>query len=182
MDAAMNSVSQVVAEAMAKVRSETFETIFDKLVNFMENKIEMDEEMRSYFNAARTSIREEMEIEEKTGKGTAKVSKKVAAAEKKAAKVTKSVDDGDKKKRPLSMNNLFVQDKMAELKAAGVKSDPEKGNLLKQANAFWKALSDEDKATYADTNRERLDSLNRKRSGVTTATNNHDDSVEEDEE
>lgn len=78
-------------------------------------------------------------------------------------------DTSIKSLRALTITNLYVQDKVAEFMANGVRPDPLKGNILKQAATSWNDLTDDARQTYKEANAERLISVNdaRKR-GVRT--------------
>lgn len=89
---------------------------FDEFVKYLGAKIDVDDDMQSYIDEFKKTL-------------TSK--KKVTAAAK--AKKDKSGDDGEKKKRAPSAYNLFIKEKMAELRAAG-----HKGNLMKLAVEAWK--------------------------------------------
>ena len=85
---------------------------------------------------------------------------------------------------------MFIQDKMAELKAAGVKGDAEKGNILKQANVFWKDMTVDEREAWTAANADRLKAINQdraenpekymsKRKSASSATKTSDESESE---
>lgn len=102
-----------VNTAIAALVEETKVTTVDKLVHFLGQKIEIDDDMKAMF--------EEFKVELSKA---AKVSGKGAKAA--AAKTEK------KEKRPPSAYNLYIKDKIAEFKAAG-----HTGNLMKMATDAW---------------------------------------------
>jgi hypothetical protein len=145
---AINCIVDAAEKAYFNVRHETASTTIDKMVKFLEDRIEVDEELHKYFEEFRENM-------------TQNIKDEAALAKKNKKKATK----GEKKTtlKALTANNLFIQDKMAELKAAGVKGDEEKGNILKQANVFWKEMTAEEKEAWTETNRERLAAINKDR-------------------
>ena len=162
MEKAINNIVNVAGEVYHKVRIDTAQTVIDRVVAFMNEKIEVDEELAGYFNEFREVILGEMqkEAEAITKKANTGDPKK---KDKKKDKIKNKEELMNKPLKPLTLNNLFIQDKMAELKAAGVKGDAEKGNILKQANEFWKAMSEDEKSSWIAANRERLDAINKDR-------------------
>lgn len=156
MDTALQNVTKAVAKAMHLARTEMVDTVIDKMTEFLSEKIELDDDMHQYFAEFRTSMK-------------AVVAKEEVAMRNETAKKSKATkkERGATGLKPLTVNNIFIQDKMAELKASGVKADPEKGNILKQATAFWRELSADDKKKYEDDNRQRLDELNKARAEKT---------------
>lgn len=152
MDAALQNINKAVVKAVHLARTEMVDSVIDKMTEFLSEKIELDEEMHQYFAEFRTSLKATVAKEEVALRNEA--TKKLKATKK---------DRGATGLKPLTINNLFIQDKMAELKASGVKADPEKGNVLKQATAFWRELTADDKKKYEEDNRHRLDELNKAR-------------------
>jgi HMG-box domain len=69
---------------------------------------------------------------------------------------------GSKPPKNLTIVNLFVQEKMAELKAAGAVCN-ENGNILKQATSLWKSMTDVEKNAYKEKHAKRLRFINEKR-------------------
>jgi hypothetical protein len=91
---------------------------FDNFITFLGTKIDIDEDMQSYIDEFKKTLVVKKKASPK-GKGKAK-----AAAEE---------EKTEKKKRAPSAYNLFIRDKMAELRTAG-----HKGNLMKLAVEEWK--------------------------------------------
>ena len=98
-----------VNTAIAALVEETKVTTVDKLVHFLGQKIEIDEDMKAMFEEFKVVSK----VAVKAGKGAAKSVEK-------------------KEKRPPSAYNLYIKDKIAEFKAAG-----HKGNLMKMATDAW---------------------------------------------
>jgi hypothetical protein len=92
-----------VQSAVAKVVMDAKLKVFDDLVTFLDAKIEIDDELKVALAAFKDSLKES---EEKAVKAAGKKSKKNA-----------SDGETEKKKRAPSLFNLFVKDKMPELKA-----------------------------------------------------------------
>lgn len=92
-----------VQSAVAKVVMDAKLKVFDDLVAFLDTKIEIDDELKVALAGFKDSLKES---EEKAVKVAGKKSKKNA-----------SEDAPEKKKRAPSLFNLFVKDKMPELKA-----------------------------------------------------------------
>lgn len=82
-----------VNTAIAALVEETKVTTVDKLVHFLGQKIEIDDDMKGYFDEFKAASKV-------TGKGAAKSVEK-------------------KEKRPPSAYNLYIKGKIAEFKAAG---------------------------------------------------------------
>jgi hypothetical protein len=112
--------------AIAALVEETALTTVDKLVAFLAEKIELDDDMQGMFTEFKASISAQAKED---AKGAKKAGKK---ADKKGAE--------PKAKRPPSEYNMYISRKMAELKAAGYT-----GNLMKGAIEAWNA----EKATAA---------------------------------
>jgi hypothetical protein len=96
--------------AIASLIAETQLSTVDKLFGFLGEKVELDDDMKGYFDEFR---------------GTFKVGKKGGGVRMEAA---------PKAKRAPSAYNLYIRDKMAEFKAAG-----HTGNLMKMAIEAWNA-------------------------------------------
>ena len=112
--------STKVSQAIAALVAETQMAVVDKLVAFLGEKIEIDEDMTQYFEEFKNTLKEQSKVDTK-----------------KAGKKPKE----EKVKRPPSQYNLYIRDKMAEFKAAG-----HSGNLMKMAIEAWNA----DKGAKAD--------------------------------
>jgi hypothetical protein len=115
----MASLSKVNI-ALSSLVVETAESTIDKVLEFLGNHIEVDEDMRSMFAEFKKQNTEEIM---ETTKAEIKAIKKV----------TKKADDAPKQKRAPSSYNIYIRDKMAELRAGGAT-----GNLMKQAIDAWK--------------------------------------------
>lgn len=115
--------STKVTKAVQVLVEETSLEVVDKLGAFFETKIEMDDDMKGYFEEFKTQLKEHLKEEAKAvGKG---------------AKKAKVMVDGEKKKRAPSAYNLFIKDKMAEIKVN--QPDLKSKDLMKEAIAMWKA-------------------------------------------
>jgi hypothetical protein len=119
-----------VQNAIAALLQETALSTVDKLALFLGERIELDEDMQSYFTQFKEQLTTELNA---AAKADAKAERK---AERKAAKK----DGAEKTKRPASAYNKFISAMMAELRASG-----KTGNLMGEATAAWKNLSEEDK-------------------------------------
>jgi hypothetical protein len=160
----MEYFSQAVTSAISQVRRDTVTDAFSKLVSFLDERIELTDELKAMFEDFRATYVASIPADA----GASFVAPAaVAAGKKKPGRKAKSdattKSDAPKTLRAIRMNNLFIQDKMAELKAAGAKADPEKGNLLKQATTMWRELTPEAKAAYEEANCDRLAEINRQR-------------------
>lgn len=98
---------------------ETSMNTVDKLAVFLKEKIEFDSDMQELFDEFKTSLKTSLKNE---AKGKKRGGKHL---------------DSNKKKRQASVYNLFIKDKMAEIK----QQQPElKGKeLMKAAIEMWKA-------------------------------------------
>jgi len=131
---AFNTHFQTISKTISAMMQENTVSTVDKFVAFLKTKIEVDEELDAVFTDIKNSMIEEIKQETKD---------EIKAA-KKAAK--KDGPKAPKKKRAASAFNLFVRDKMIELKADG-----ETGNLMSKASAIWKESTDEEtKKRYTD--------------------------------
>ena len=109
--------------AIAALVAETQTAVIDKLFAFLGEKIEIDDDMKGYFEEFKTSLKSDQEVDAKAAK-----SKKGA----KGSKGKETKDGEPKAKRAPSAYNLYIRDKMAEFKAAG-----HTGNLMKMATDAW---------------------------------------------
>lgn len=131
---ASNAHFQAISKTISAMLQENTVTTINKFVDFLKTKIEVDEELDAVFTDIKNNMLDEIKQETKD---------EIKAA-KKAAK--KDAPKEPKKKRAASAFNIFVKDKMAELKAAG-----ETGNLMSKASAIWKESTDEEtKKRYAE--------------------------------
>lgn len=107
-----------VHKALAGLVEETAMSTVDKLVTFLSEKIEFDDDMKTLFDDFKKATKEEIKASFKNDR-----SRKSRGGEKKA-------------KREPSAYNLFIKDKMAEIK---VKRPDLKGkDLMKEAIDEWK--------------------------------------------
>ena len=113
-----------VNSAVSALVEEVSMTTVDKVVEFLKSKIDFDEDFEGFFKEFKDTLKAD-----------------VKAAAKKSAKKSKKSDSSDsegepKKKRAPSAYNLYIKDKMAEIKV----SNPEiKGkDLMKAAIDEWK--------------------------------------------
>ena len=150
MESAMANIMKTAQKAVAIARAETCTLVMDKFVAFLSEKIEIDAYLQSEIEAFRATLAEEIEAAVPVAAPTKTASKKGK----------KAADKADKKPRKLNFFNMFTQDKMHELKEAGVKGNKESGNLLKQATAFWSDMSDVDKEEWKAANADRLEEIN----------------------
>ena len=117
--------SSKVNAAIAALIEETQIATIDKMVAFLGEKIEVDEDMQKMFEDFKESI-----------KGSAKADLKKATKKSKKSS-DESGEEKKKRTRAPSAYNLYIKEKMAEFKEAG-----HKGNLMKMAIDAW----NEDKA------------------------------------
>jgi hypothetical protein len=106
-------------KAIQALVEETSMSVVDKLMAFLDTRIEMDEDMKGLFTEFKEQLTGEL-------KETAKA----------VTKSTKGATKGDKPKRAPSAYNLFIRDKLAELK----ESDPDMASKdrMKAATALWR--------------------------------------------
>lgn len=106
-----------VQKALAGLVEETALSTVDKLVTFLSDKIEIDDEMKTLFDEFKKTTKEGIKASFKnsTRKGGAK---------------------DEKKKREPSPYNLFIKEKMAEIKAK--KPELKGKDLMKEAIEEWK--------------------------------------------
>lgn len=108
--------------AIAALVAEAQLSTVEKLFAFLGEKIEIDDDMKGYFEEFKATLKVDQEVEAKAAKSNNKKGKKA--------------EDGEEKKpkRAPSAYNLYIRDKMAEFKAAG-----HSGNLMKMAIEAWNA-------------------------------------------
>ncbi len=113
-----------VTKALSVLVEETSLLVVDKLVAFLDTKIEMDDDMKQMFEDFKTQLKEQLKEE---AKAAAKGGKKKIAVD----------ENGEKKKRAPSAYNLFIKEKMAAIK----QKNPEMASkdVMKEAIAMWKA-------------------------------------------
>lgn len=100
----------------------------DKLVTFLETKIEVDDDLKQMFADFKTQLLEELKEE---AKAAAKGGKS------KRGKGGASDGEPEKKKRAPSAYNLFIKEKMAAIKAE--KPELKSKELMAEAIQMWKA-------------------------------------------
>lgn len=100
--------------SIAALVNETQISTVDKLFAFLGEKIEIDSDMKGYFDEFRGTLKVPV-VKGKKG-------------------VSVSAEAAPKAKRAPSAYNLYIRDKMAEFKAAG-----HSGNLMKMAIEAWNA-------------------------------------------
>ena len=126
--------------AIAALVAESQTSVIDKLFAFLGEKIEIDEDMKGYFEEFKTTLKADQEVDAK------------AAKSKKGAKGSKGKvgENGEPKvKRAPSAYNLYIRDKMAEFKVAG-----HSGNLMKMAIEAWNEEKGAAKAVESSTEEE----------------------------
>jgi hypothetical protein len=130
----MNSLSGVVAKIVADAKMDAIQMFIDDISSYM-NDLDLDDEVITNMTSHMTEFKEAMAAKNQNSiKESTKISKKIS---KKAA----SSDSGDssKKKRAPSMFNLFVKDKMIEIKNS---SDSESGGsskaMMSRVSEMWK--------------------------------------------
>ena len=102
--------------AIAALVAEAQLSTVEKLFAFLGEKIEVDDDMKGYFEEFKAVLKTDQEAEAKAAKKGAKTKEEKA----------------DKPKRAPSAYNLYIRDKMADFKAAG-----HSGNLMKMAIEAW---------------------------------------------
>lgn len=151
----MSSITQAIHIA----RVETSRLVLDKMIDFLGEKMEIDDELAGDIEAFKKALVADMEAEAPAvTKVTKKTGKRAAAAGEKKTRAP----------RKLTLYNLFTQEKMKELREAGVKGDKENGNLMKQATALWAKMTDDEKEAWKTENQDKLDELNTSRSGASS--------------
>jgi hypothetical protein len=126
--------------AIAVLVAEAQTSVVDKLFAFLGEKIEIDDDMKAYFEEFKGTLKTDQEVEVK--------------ASKKGKKEPKLDKDGvPKAKRAPSAYNLYIRDKMAEFKAEG-----HKGNLMKMAIDAWNAEKPEKPAVPEESSDEKVSS------------------------
>lgn len=117
-----------VCIAIAKIVAEAKEKVVDDLLAFLSTKVDIDDDMTTWFNDFKSSLKEDLKEEIKD------VKKKPSKKGKKAAEES----DGEiKKKRAPSCFNLYIKDVMNEVKAAH--PDIKDGKkFIGFASAMWK--------------------------------------------
>jgi hypothetical protein len=101
--------------------------VLNKFVDALKEKIEFDEDLEQFVNAFKTTLKDEFKLAEKATKKS------------KRSKGSDGASDSEaepKKKRAPSAYNLFIKDKMAELK----QTNPElkSKELMSAATVEWK--------------------------------------------
>jgi len=114
-----------IVSAVAKTVMEAKLKVVDDLVAFLETKIEVDDELKAIFGSFKDSLKENEE-------------KAVKAVSKKGKGKASDSSDGEKKKRAPSLFNLFVKDKMPELKAQHPEIKDGK-QMISLASEAWKS-------------------------------------------
>jgi hypothetical protein len=113
-----------VNKAVAGVVMEAKMSVVDDLVQYLESKIEVDDDLRAMFDEFKSNLKES---EEKVVKDAGK-----------KTKAGKKVVDGEKKKRAPSVFNLYVKDVMPLMKATH--PDVKDGKLMiGYASESWKS-------------------------------------------
>jgi len=147
------------AQEVARVaKVETVTMVMERLAIFLHDKFTVDEDMKSALDEFKAMILSEVDANA------------VAAMKEVKAEKTAKAEKKPRAPRKLTMFNLFTQEKMIELREAGVKGDKEKGNLLSQASAVWSEMSKEEKDAYTAANQARLDELNASKSSEPVVT------------
>jgi len=156
MEAFLQTVSVAANKAFTAIKIEHTNNVIDKMVKFMGEKMEMDEDALGWFEEFCQKMVAEVEAD------APKVPKGVAAKiAKDAAGTGRKSKDPNAPLKKLTAVNMFIQEKMGELKEAGAST--ETGSYFKQATVMWNSLSDEEKAEYKEEIKEKLDALNEER-------------------
>lgn len=113
--------------SIAALMEETALSTVDKLVAFLGEKIEIDEDMQQMFADFKATLKVTPPPQVDAEKPKKKASKKAAAA------TSSDEEKPEKAKRAPSSYNMYLSAKIAELKAQGAK-----GNLMKLAIEAWK--------------------------------------------
>ena len=108
-----------VTKAINLLVEETTVSTIDKLVVYLSDKIEFDDDMKKLFDDFKKTTKEELKASQKQEKGK-RGGKKVE----------------NKKKREPSAYNLFIKEKMAEIKQK--KPELKGKELMKEAIEEWK--------------------------------------------
>lgn len=113
---ASSIATQKVNELYASVVQEVAITTIDEFKSFLSQHIEFDDDMNEHFDAFKKQIMDEFKAHAKASKGR------------------KQKKTEDKKPRKMSAYNLYIKEKMAELKDKG-----HTGNLMKLAVEAYNA-------------------------------------------
>ena len=128
---AFPAVTKAVAQVVAEAAFEAKKKVMKDFAEFLADKIEFDEEMQAYFDAFTATLSvEKVELPKESKKGSKKTDS----------------DGVEKKKRAPSAYNLFIKEKMAEIKVE--KPELKGKELMKAAIDAWNAehpKSEEDK-------------------------------------
>ena len=130
--------------AIAALVAEAQLSTVEKLFAFLGEKIEVDDDMKGYFEEFKAVLKADQEADAKAAKSNSK---------KGAKKEKEGKDSEPKAKRAPSAYNLYIRDKMAEFKAAG-----HSGNLMKMAIEAWneeKGVTKVAKAAESSTEEEK---------------------------
>jgi len=117
-----------VNKALSVLIEETTLRTIDDVVTYLGSKIEMDDEMKGFFESFKVAVKEKMTAE--------------AAAIAKGSKRKRGKKDGntssgeEKQKRAPSAYNLYVQEKMAEYKLADETMSAK--DRMTKASGQWK--------------------------------------------
>lgn len=125
--------------AIAALIEETAMSTVDKLVAFLGEKLEIDEDMQQMFADFKATLKVTPAATTEQQPTKKKPSKKAAAA------TSSDEEKPAKAKRAPSAYNMYLSAKIAELKAQGAK-----GNLMKLAIEAWKASKDTNTVTTAE--------------------------------
>ena len=120
--ASFAAVNKAVASVVADSVFEAKKKVIDEFAAFLADKIEFDDDMKGYFDSFKASLSlEKIEVPKETKKG----------------KKSSDEEGGEKKKRAPSAYNLYIKDKMAEIKAE--KPELKGKELMKAAIDAWNA-------------------------------------------
>ena len=152
METALMNINVAAIKACHLAKVEATQAVIDKMIAFLGEKMDVDEEVQGWFEEFRQKITEE--VEANAPKVTIRgVVGGVTEAKKKAK-------DPNAPLKKLTAVNFFIQQKMAELKEAGAPKDK---SYFKQATDLWTELTDAEKAAYKADIKDRLDALNEER-------------------
>ena len=145
----METAMKMITKALVSVRIETANNVIDKFTSFLSEKMDVDEDVKGWFEEFRQKMTQELEADAPAlPRGSTK-------------KSAPQADKPAKKPKKLAAVNLFIQDHMAKLKAENASKDGE--SYFKQATVAWNQLTPAEKEDYKQVNKDRLDAVNEER-------------------
>lgn len=117
---------------------DTTNQVVDKFAAFLDTKIDMDDDMKALFDEFKTICHDDLKATPVAKKGRkTKAADDIKPKSKKAKAAKSDTESEGKKKRAPTAYNLFLKQKMAELKEQNPKSTPKE--RMAEAVKLWKA-------------------------------------------